>query len=70
VSILSSRAAGPLLGQHGRFAAAHDVLGPMRPMRRVDREHLADDQLVEQHVDHGEMQFDGRLGAVICSTSI
>ena len=31
-------------------------------MRRVGREHLADDQPVEQHADGGEVLLDRRLG--------
>ena len=37
------------------FRAAHR-------MRRIDREHLADDQPVEQHAHGGEVLLDGRLG--------
>ena len=56
------QAARLFLGQHRRLAAPHDVLGSAHRMRRVDREHLADDEPVEQHAHGGEVLLDGRLG--------
>ena len=56
------QAARLLLGQHRRLAAAHDVLRSAHRMRRIDRQHLADDEPVEQHAHRGEVLLDGRLG--------
>jgi hypothetical protein len=51
---------GLVLGEHRRLAALDDALRSAHRMRRVDREHLVDDEPVEQHVDRGEVVLDGR----------
>ena len=51
-----------LLGQHRGRAAFDDMLGPAHRVRKINREHLADHEPVEQHANCGEVQFDGRLG--------
>jgi hypothetical protein len=50
-----------LFGQHRRLAPFDDVLGAPHGMRRIDGEHLADDEPVEQYEDGGEVQL-RRLG--------
>ena len=44
------------------LALAHDVLGPAYRAGRIDRDHLADHQPVEQMAERGELLFDGRRG--------
>ena len=49
-----------VLAQDRRLAALDDVLGAAHRMRRVDRQHLADDEPVEQHADRRQVLLDGR----------
>src|ERR1700691_5114149 len=59
----SSRACSPvstvvLAGLDGVFRPAHRMGG-------IDGENLADDEIVEQHADRGEMLLDGRYFALV-----
>jgi len=51
-----------ILGQHRRLAALDHMLRPAHRMRRIDGEHLAGHQPVEQVANGGEVLFDRRLG--------
>jgi hypothetical protein len=47
-------------GQHRRFAGAHDVFGAAHGGGRINREHLADHQPVEQHAHGRQPLLDAR----------
>ena len=44
--------------EHRRSAFLHHMLGPAHGMRRVDLDHVADHQPVEQHAQRREVLFD------------
>jgi hypothetical protein len=53
--------AGLLGGEHRGFATLDDVLRAAHRVRRVDDEHAAGDEPVEQHADRSKMLFHGWL---------
>jgi len=59
--MLSIKGAGLVSGEHRRLAALDDVFRAADRGGRVDGEHAAGDQPVEQHADGGEVLLDGRL---------
>ena len=53
--------AGFVRREHRRLAAFDGVLRSAHRMSGIDRDHLADDEPVEQHADRSEVLLDGRL---------
>src|SRR5207247_2445504 len=51
--------------QNWSFSAPYGVFWPSHGSRRVHRDHLANDQVIEQHTDRCEMLFDGRFGKTL-----